>query len=150
MAHTYTDLLIHVLFSTDKRQPFLDNELRPRLFAYMSGILKRLNCKPLLVNGVKDHVHVLLVAPPTLCLADIVEKLKANSSRWVHETFPQRRRFAWQAGYTAFTVSPSNRKRVLDYITGQEEHHRHRTYLEEVQAFLAKSGMTVGAGSELD
>jgi len=116
----------------------------------MSGILKRLNCKPLLVNGVKDHVHVLLVAPPTLCLADIVEKLKANSSRWVHETFPQRRRFAWQAGYTAFTVSPSNRKRVLDYITGQEEHHRHRTYLEEVQAFLAKSGMTVGAGSELD
>ena len=141
MAHTYTDLLIHALFSTDKRQPLLGRNLRPRLFSYMSGILKRIGFTPLLVNGVNDHVHVLFVLPPTLCVADAVEKLKANSSRWVHEKFPQKRSFSWQPDYTAFSVSPSNRKRVLDYIAGQEEHHRRRSYQEEVLEFLKKSGI---------
>ncbi|MEJ2008675.1 MAG: IS200/IS605 family transposase [Acidobacteriota bacterium] len=150
MAHTYTDLLIHVLFSTDKRQPFLDRELKTRLYAYMSGILKRLGCTSLLINKVGNHVHLLLVLPPTLCLSDVIKKLKANSSRWVHETFPQKRHFAWQAGYTAFSVSPSNRKRVLDYIAGQEERHRHRSYQGEVLAFLQKSGIAVDARWELD
>ncbi|MCL5004988.1 MAG: IS200/IS605 family transposase [Acidobacteria bacterium] len=143
MAHTYTDLLIHVLFSTEKRQPFLDKELRPKLFNYMSGILKRIGCTPLLINGINDHVHALFVIPPTLCVAEVIEKLKANSSKWVHETFPHKRHFAWQAGYTAFSVSPSNRKRVLRYIAGQEEHHRRRSYQEEVLAFLEKSGIAV-------
>ena len=143
MAHTYTDLLIHVLFSTDKRQPFLDEELRARLFSYMSGILKRIGCTPLLINGVNDHIHALLVLPPTLRVADVIEKLKANSSKWIHETFPQKRYFAWQAGYTAFSVSPSNRKRVLDYIAGQEEHHTRRSYQEELLAFLKKSGISI-------
>src|SRR5579872_6981658 len=142
MPHTYTDLLIHVLFSTDKRQPFLDAELRPRLFAYMGGILKRLGSEPLLINGVKDHVHLLLVLPPKLCLADVTEKLKANSSKWVHETLSQKRHFAWQAGYTAFSVSSSNRKQVLDYIAEQEEHHRRLSYQEELLTFLKKSGIS--------
>jgi REP-associated tyrosine transposase len=150
MAHTYTDLLIHVLFSTDKRQPFLDRELRPRLFAYMGGILKRLGCVPLMINGVDDHIHLLIVLPPTLCMADVIEKLKANSSKWTREGFPRMRRFAWQSGYTAFSVSPSNRERVLEYISRQEEHHRKRSYQEEVLAFLKKSRIGVDPRWGLD
>jgi REP-associated tyrosine transposase len=139
MAHTYTDVLTHFLFSTYKRQPLLDRDLRPQLFAYISGILRRLGFTPLIVNGVQDHVHILLVLSPTVCIADVIEKLKANSSKWVHESFPGKKRFAWQAGYAAFSVSPSNRDRVLKYISGQEEHHRRRSYEEEVEAFLRKS-----------
>ena len=150
MAHTYTDLLVHVLFSTDKRQPFLDQELRPRLFPYMGGILKRLGSVPMMINGVDDHVHLLLVLPPTLCLADVIEKLKANSSKWIHESFPRMRRFAWQSGYTAFSVSPSNRERVLDYISRQEEHHWKRSYQQEVLVFLKKSRIGVDPRWGLD
>jgi REP-associated tyrosine transposase len=150
MAHTYTDLLIHVVFSIDKRQPFLDRGVRPRLFPYMGGILKRLGCVPLMINGVDDHVHLLLVLRPILCLADVIEKAKANSSKWIHESFPRMRRFAWQPGYTAFSVSPSNRERVLEYISRQEEHHRRRSYQEEVSAFLTKSGIIVDPRWGLD
>jgi len=107
----------------------------------MGGILKRLCCQPLLVNGPSDHVHMLFVLPARLPLADIIEKTKANSSRWVHERFANQRDFAWQQGYTAFSVSPSNRQRVLDYITRQEEHHRKRTFQEEVMTFLKRSGI---------
>jgi REP-associated tyrosine transposase len=150
MSHTYSNILIHVLFSTDKRQPFLDSRIRPGLFSYMAGILKRLGCAPLLINGVADHVHILLALPPKLCLADVLEKLKANSSKWLHENFPHQRRFAWQAGYAAFSVSPSNRERVLKYIAGQERHHKKRNYREEVVEFLEKSGMKIDARWGLD
>jgi REP element-mobilizing transposase RayT len=107
----------------------------------MGGILKRLGCQPLLTNGPSDHVHVLFVLPARLPLADVIEKVKANSSKWVHERYVNKRDFAWQQGYTAFSVSPSNRQRVLDYITRQEEHHRKRTFQEEVMTFLKRSGI---------
>ena len=141
MAHTFTDVLIHALFSTRERRPTLNQEFRSELFPYMGGILKRLGCQPLLVNGASDHVHMLFVLPARLPLADVIEKVKANSSRWVHERYTHRRDFAWQQGYTAFSVSPSDRQRVLDYITRQEEHHRKRTFQEEVMTFLKRSGI---------
>ena len=84
------------------------------------------------------------------CVADVIEKLKANSSKWIHESFPRMRRFAWQSGYTAFSVSPPNRERVLDYISRQEEHHRKRSYQEEVLVFLKKSGIAVDPRWGLD
>ncbi len=145
MAHTYTNLLIHVLFSTKDRQHWLDADLKSRLFPYMAGIIKKLQGQALSINGPADHVHLLLLIPPTLAVSDLMEKLKANSSKWIHETFPKRAQFAWQTGYTAFSVSESNRAMVGRYIAEQEAHHRKLTYQEEVVALLKKHGVEYDA-----
>lgn len=141
MPHTFTNLLVHVVFSTKDRQPFLDTELRPRLFPYMGGIVRELGGVPLALNGPNDHVHALVTVPATLALADLMRVLKTNSSRWVHEQWPQRCSFAWQTGYGAFSVSKSNAPEVERYITGQEEHHRHVSFQEEFLAFLRRHGI---------
>ena len=141
MAHTYSNLLIHALFSTKARKPSIEAEIRADLFAYMGGIIGNLKAKPLLINGPKDHVHLLFRLPPSLPVSDLLEKVKANSSRWIHERWPHRSRFAWQTGYAAFSVSESNLKDVKAYIANQEEHHRKVTFQEEVLAFLKKHGI---------
>jgi putative transposase len=141
MAHTYTNLLIHALFSTKDRKPILDAKLKPRLFPYIAGIVAKLEARLIRIDGPKDRVHMLLVLPANLSLADLMEKVKANSSRWVHENCPWLASFAWQTGYTAFSVSQSNLADVLSYIASQEEHHRRVTFQEEVLAFLKKHGI---------
>ena len=95
----------------------------------------------LIVNGTPDHVH-MLVRMPTLCsVAEMVRVVKANSSRWVHEKWPNHRYFGWQTGYGAFSVSPSNVNAVTKYIAEQEEHHRRTSFQEEFLAFLQKNGV---------
>ncbi len=141
MSHTYTNVAIHALFATKVRQPWLTDELRTGLFAYMAGIVKRLGARPLIVGGYSDHVHLLFVLPARLPLADLMEKLKANSSKWLHEQRPSLRNFAWQTGYAAFSVSQSNVGKVRSYIATQEEHHRKMTYRDEVTALLRKHGI---------
>ena len=141
MAQTFTSLLVHVIFSTKGRTPSLDDELRPRLFAYMGGIIRELGGVPLIVNGVADHLHELLSLPPTVALADMMRTQKANSSKWVHEQWPRREAFAWQAGYGAFSVSQSNLEAVRTYIANQEEHHQRVTFQEEFLAFLKRHGI---------
>jgi len=138
MAHTYTDLLVHVIFSTKDRAPLLDAELKQRLFPYMGGIIHELGALPLLINGTTDHVHILLLMPSKTGLSEIVGKVKANSSGWVHREFPGKWAFAWQTGYGAFSVSHSQKQSVLDYIADQEEHHRKISLREEFVAFLKK------------
>jgi REP element-mobilizing transposase RayT len=135
MAHT---LLVHVVFSTKDRAPWLDTELKPRLFSYLGGIIRDLGGTPFLVNGPADHVHILLLLPTKTALSEIVGKVKANSSGWVHREFAAKRNFAWQTGYGAFSVSHSQKQAVLDYIAGQEEHHRKTSFKEELLALLKK------------
>src|SRR2546423_1803259 len=98
MAHTYTRLLVHVVFSTKDRLPQIDAELRPQLFAYMAGIIREIGGTPVIVNGPADHVHSLVGIPASLSVADAVRTLKANASKWVHETWPRRASFGWQTG----------------------------------------------------
>jgi putative transposase len=141
MAHTYTNLLTHMIFSTKERHPFLDEDLRPRLLPYMSGIVNELGGKPLLINGPNDHVHMLVVMPPTMSVADFLRILKTNSSRWVHQTWASLSKFSWQAGYGAFSVSESVKEDVRAYIAGQEEPHRSVTFKEEFVAFLKRHGI---------
>ena len=142
MAHTYTNLLTHIIFSTKGRKPTLEPDLKLRLFPYLGGIFRELDASPLLVNGPTDHVHILAVLPAKLAPAEIIGTVKANSSGWVHKTFPARRTFAWQVGYAAFGVSPSMKQTVLDYIANQEEHHRKVSFKEELIAFLQKHEIT--------
>jgi REP element-mobilizing transposase RayT len=135
VAHTFTHLLYHVVFSTKQREPWIDKELQPRLYEYLGGITDNLNGHPVIFGGIADHVHMLLYLPPTLAVSDALRVLKANSSKWVHETFPDRR-FAWQTGFGAFTVSRSQRNVVTDYISRQEAHHAERTFQEEFRELL--------------
>ena len=140
MAHTYTNPLTHALFSTKDRQPLVRPEIKSDLYAYVGGIIVNLRGKPVLINGPRDHVHLLFVLPATFSLADFMEKLKANSSKWANERWPGRA-FAWQTGYTAFSVSQSKLSEVKAYISRQEGHHRKLTYQQEVVALLKRHGV---------
>ncbi len=142
MAHTFTHLLYHVVFGTKNRHPFMDKDLTERLFPYLGGIIRELGGTALTIGGMPDHTHLLVSLPPTLAVADVLRVVKTNSSRWVHETWPERRTFAWQAGYGAFSVSRSNEDAVARYIANQEEHHRRISFEEEFIALLKKHGIS--------
>jgi REP element-mobilizing transposase RayT len=122
MGHTYTNILIHALFSTKGRQPWLTPEMREEVFCYLRGTLNELRGQSLLVNGPLDHAHMLFDHPRTLSIATVLEKVKANSSGWVKERWPERGYFGWQTGYAAFSLSKSNVAQVKRYISNQEEH----------------------------
>jgi putative transposase len=141
MAHTYTDLLFHMVFSTKNRVPHIDQELKDDLHQYMGGIVKGIEGVPLIINGTEDHVHLLVVLPPKVAVSDAIRTIKANSSGWVHKKWPKRRQFAWQTGYGAFTVSQSKRASVMRYITDQEEHHKKMTFQEEFIRLLERHGI---------
>ena len=139
MAQTFTNLLTHIIFSTKDRAPNIRRELRPDLHAYLGGIIRNLDGQALLVNGPADHVHLLAWLPPTLAIAEALRVLKANSSRWVHQTYPGQRAFAWQAGFGAFSVSQSQAPSELKYIRDQERHHRRKAFQEEFLTFLKRN-----------
>ncbi len=141
MAHTFSNILIHALFSTKQRRPTLDPELRSELFPYMGGIIANLKGQPVLTNGPTDHVHMLFVQPAALAVAELMEKVKGNSSKWVHQRWPRRAAFAWQTGYTAFSVSQPRVEAVRAYIREQERHHRKRSFQEELIVFLKQNGI---------
>jgi putative transposase len=107
----------------------------------MAGILREIGGTPILVNGVEDHIHVLTHLQPKLSVSNVVRDLKANSSRWVHTTHPERSSFAWQRGYAGFTVSRSNADDVRAYIADQEAHHKKVSFQDEYRAFLRKHGI---------
>jgi len=138
MPHSFSNLLIHAVFSTKDRARCLDDSLRSNLFPYIGGILRSVRAEPRLVNGTEDHVHILVGLPTDLSVADCLRAVKANSSRWIHEMSPPHRGFAWQDGYGAFTVSASNEEAVFEYIRRQEQHHRHVSFQEEFVALLRK------------
>src|SRR5436190_5816242 len=138
MSHAYARLHYHIVFSTKERQTFIKPEIQSRLYAYMIGIVNNLGGVVEEIGGVQDHVHLLAFCPPKEALAELIGKIKSNSSGWVHETWPERGAFAWQRGYGAFTVSESNVEAVQAYIRNQEEHHRQMTFQEEFIALLKK------------
>jgi REP element-mobilizing transposase RayT len=146
MAHTFTTLHTHVIFSTKDRAPFLDEAIRARVFAYLGGIVRELGGAAVRVNGVSDHVHMLLQLPSEVALAECLRVVKTNSSRWVHETWPDRKKFAWQAGYGASTVSTSSVGTVARYIERQAEHHRKVSFQDEFLAFLRKNAIEFDPG----
>jgi putative transposase len=142
MAHTFTRLLTHVVFSTADRAPLLVEVIRPDVHAYLGGIVREWGGTAVAIGGTADHVHMLLQLGADQNVADCLRVAKTNSSRWLHEKWPERRSFAWQRGYGAFTVSASNADTVLRYIAGQEEHHRKISYEDEFLSLLRKHGVS--------
>jgi putative transposase len=139
MPNTHTALYAHIVFSTKNRARTISRSIRSRLHAYLGGIARNLGATALAVGGVEDHVHLLLRYPSRLPVADLVCKIKANSTNWVHETFPERAGFSWQTGYAAFSVSRSKTDAVIRYIENQEAHHGKFTFDDELQTMIARS-----------
>jgi REP element-mobilizing transposase RayT len=142
MANTYTSLHYHLVFSTKNRERWINPEIEERVWSYLAGIAKQNKMTPIQIGGVEDHVHVLLGASPTLAPSKIAQLVKGGSSAWIHDTFPDMKAFAWQDGFGGFTVSRSNVESVADYIRGQREHHRSRTFQDEYLALLQKHGVS--------
>lgn len=137
---TYLSLHYHIVFSTKNRDRFIAPEWRDRLHEYMGGVVNGLDGVTQGVGGTNDHVHLLVGLKATHCLSDFMRELKKASSNWVRDTINQRS-FAWQEGYAAFTVSATARKSVQGYIAKQEEHHRVKSFREELVQFLKKAGV---------
>jgi REP element-mobilizing transposase RayT len=138
MAHAFANMLAHVIFGTKHRVPQIDPELKPRLTSYLGGVLRAQDVPLIEIDAMPDHVHLLISLPATKALADVLRVLKANSSKWVHETWAARRDFTWQKGYGSFSVSQSNVEAVRQYIRNQEEHHRKTTFHDEFIEFLRR------------
>ena len=141
MANTYHSLHYHLIFSTKNRVANLKPEIEQRIWAYIGGVARKHKMTALQIGGFDDHIHALVMAPPTIAPSQIAQYLKGDSSNWIHETFPDLRDFAWQEGYGAFTVSKSTLESVVAYIQKQREHHQHRSFQEEYLEFLQKHGV---------
>jgi putative transposase len=138
MANTYTNLLYHIVFSTKDRIPFIEPSVRNDLHSYLGGIVRDAGGIALEIGGVADHVHLLVKLPPKVALSDFMRELKSGSSKWMNEQKMKLRKFAWQDGYAAFTVSKSQAPAVRKYIKNQERHHQRVGFQEEFVQLLRR------------
>jgi REP element-mobilizing transposase RayT len=138
MPQSFACLNDHLIFSTRNREPLISAELRPRLFEYVGGLLRAERGCLLAAEAMPDHAHWLISLHQQTSVSDALRLIKANSSRWIHETFENLGGFAWQTGYGAFSVSFSRVPHVKRYLAGQEEHHRTTSFKEEFLEFLKR------------
>ena len=140
--HSFNSCLMHCVFSTKERRPWLTPEIRDRLWPYFGGIARRNDMRAIAVGGVADHVHLLLSLPATLSISKAVQLLKGNSSKWLGDTFPDLRAqgFAWQQGFGSFSIGVSGTDDTVHYIQTQDKHHTKKSFREELEIFLKKHG----------
>ncbi len=131
-------MLVHLVFSTKNRQPWIRTDIEPELFAYGTTVLKNSSCPTLAMNGTADHVHALFNLSRVKSIADIVEELKTSTSKWIKTKGADFHGFHWQTGYGAFSVSQSKMDDVIQYIRRQKEHHRGQSFQDEFRAFLER------------
>ena len=143
MPQSLANVLVHIVFSTKDRIPFLKDQIfRDELHAQLGGTSKSLNCPPIIVGGVDDHIQMLASQSRTISLSDWVKELKRVTSIWIKLQSPQFEAFAWQAGYGAFSVSHSQSGKVGKYIRKQEAHHRKKDFKTELRALLERHEIT--------
>jgi putative transposase len=136
MPGTYSQILLHIVFSTKHREAWITPEVAERLYPYMGGIVRAEKGVLYDIGGIEDHVHLYLRWRPDGSVSDLMRTVKASSSRWVHDTFPALGAFAWQEGYSVFSVSKSQEGAVKAYIAGQHEHHRKEDFKTELLRML--------------
>jgi putative transposase len=141
MAQSLSLLLVHIVFSTKDRKPWITEAVRPELHAYMAAVAGSGENYCFRVGGVEDHVHVALLLARNTTVAKVVETMKVASSKWIKSKRPEFEKFAWQTGYAAFSVGPSDREALLRYIDGQEAHHKRRDFQAEMRALFTKYGV---------
>ena len=144
MSQSLVQSYLHLIFSTKNRTPYLsDEELRTRVHAYLAGTCNDLSSPATKVGGVEDHVHILCRQSKTLSIATLIKEVKRESSKWIKELDPTLRHFYWQAGYGAFSVSPSHMPALTAYIEQQVEHHRRESFQDEFRRICAKYGVDI-------
>jgi putative transposase len=136
MANTYTQLHIQAVFVVQNRACLINPLWKHHLYSYMSGIIQQQKHKALIINGMPDHIHVFFGLNPAQSLSELMQDIKAGSSKWINDSGLTKTRFSWQKGYGAFSYSKSQVDRVYNYIQNQEEHHRNKTFLEEYHTLL--------------
>ncbi len=141
MPGTYSQILLHVVFSTKQRRTYITPEIKERLYDYVGGIIRAEKGTRYAIGGMPDHLHLLFRWRTDEAISDLMRTVKARSSRWVHDTSPDSRAFAWQEGYAVFSVSKSAEANVKAYIENQAEHHRKRDFAEELLALLDAHGI---------
>lgn len=138
MANTFTQLYFHVVFAVKGRACLVQPAWNEELYKYITGIVTAKGQKLLAINGMPDHLHLLVGTRPTMPISDLVRDIKANSSRFIREKEWVRGAFEWQEGFGAFTLEHSQLSKIIPYIQNQEEHHRLHTFREEYIVFLQK------------
>ncbi len=141
MPGTYSQLMLHIVFSTKGREPWIAAPVAERLYPYLGGIVRECGGCAYAIGGVADHVHMLVRCPPTIATADLLRTLKSRSSKWLRGEFPELNGFAWQEGYSAFSVSKSKEEAVRRYIRTQEEHHKRTDFRAELIRLLDAHGV---------
>jgi len=141
MPQSLSFLLVHLIFSARDRTAYLTAQVRPNLHAYLATVARNANCECFRVGGVADHVHLAIRLSRTITLAQLVEELKTSSSNWLKTQSSELMHFAWQHGYGAFSVGPSDLEALTSYIDTQETHHRLHSFQEEYRAFLKRYGV---------
>ena len=141
MADTFSQIYIQYVFSVKGRENLLQEPWRDDVFKYIAGIVKGKNQKPIIVNGISDHVHAFIGLKPSMNISDLVRDIKNNSSNFINEQKFQKGKFLWQEGYGAFSCSHSQIENVYNYIANQEKHHKKKTFKEEYIEFLHKFGI---------
>ena len=136
MANTYSQLYVQIVFAVKGRQNLISNKWKDELYKYITGIVANEDQKLIAINGMHDHIHILIGIKPNKALSDLVRDIKANSSRFINEKRWINGKFEWQSGFGAFTYSHSHLANVINYIQHQEEHHQTKTFKEEYIGFL--------------
>jgi REP element-mobilizing transposase RayT len=141
VANTFTSLHYHFVFSTKSREPWIGREVEERVWSFLGGIAHENGMNPILICGMPDHIHMAVGLPATMSVSKAIQQIKGGSSKWLKETFPTMRSFAWQDGYGSFAVSKSVLPELTKYIENQREHHRTKTFQEEFVAILDRHGI---------
>lgn len=141
MPQSLANILVHLVFSTKDRTPWIADDWRDDLHGYIGGIIRRHGTDLLAAGSVEDHIHLLFPLPRTVAVAELVKEIKSGSTRWIHDSPSRPSAFRWQAGYGAFSISPVHKEVLLDYIAHQREHHATTTFQDEYRKLLAKYGI---------
>ena len=138
MGQSLVKNYLHIIFSTQHRQPLIDARIETELHHYLGGICKNMECQPLIVGGHTDHIHILCMLSKKITLISFMKELKANSSKWIKAKGEVYQDFFWQDGYGAFSVDPAQTEAVKTYISNQHQHHQKVDFKDEYRGFLKK------------
>lgn len=138
MSQSLSNILIHIVFSTKNRQKMLDEKIRPKLYAYIIGILKNKDCPHYQIGGVADHIHIACSLPKTISISSLIKEIKTSTSLWLKTKDDSLVNFHWQAGYGVFSLSPIHLQRLCMYIANQEIHHKRVNFKDEFLGLLNK------------
>ena len=150
MPQSLSSILIHLVFSTKHREPYITSEIEAELHAYLAAVFRECQSPALTINGTANHIHALFTLSRIVTVAEVVEEVKKRSSKWAKTKGDMYRNFQWQTGYGAFSIGQSNVAALKKYIAEQKEHHRRRTFEDEYRSFLKKYGVVYDERYVLD